>query len=68
VGPIKNEISKPQGCKAADMLGFLFSFCGTGGGAAQVEPKDDQLTAAFEMVRALANEPGTLLKTHLNHA
>jgi len=68
VAPIKNEISKPQGCKAADMLRFLFSFCNTRGDATQVEPKDGELLVAFRMARELANEPNTPLRKNLNLA
>ena len=66
--PIKNEISKSQNCKATDMLRFLFSFCNTGGDAAQVEPKDNELINAFEMVREFANEPNTPLRNNLDLA
>jgi len=68
VTPIKNEISKPQDCKATDMLRFLFSFCNTAGNAAQVEPKDDELIKAFEMVREFANESKTPLRENLDLA
>ena len=61
-------MSKAQDCKAVDMLRFLFSFCGTRGDAAQVEPKDKELIGAFEMVRKLANEPNTLLGNNLDLA
>ena len=50
------------------MLRFLFSFCGTGGDAAQVEPKDNELIDAFEMVRELANKPNTPLRNNLDLA
>jgi hypothetical protein len=50
------------------MLSFLFSFCNTGGDAAQVEPKNDQLTAAFEMVKGLANKSDTSLRNNINSA
>ena len=33
---------------AADMLHFLFSYCGTEGGASLVERKADQLAIAFD--------------------
>jgi len=66
VGPIKNEISNSQHCKATDMLHFLFSFCNTGGDAAHVEPNDRKLMAAFEKVQELANKPDTPLRTNLN--
>ena len=66
VPAIKNEIAKPQDCKAADMLRFLFSFCDTGGDAAQVESKDDELMHAFGMVRKLANEQNTPLRDNLD--
>ena len=56
VESIKNEISEPQDCKAADMLRFLFSFCGTRADAVQVDPKDGDLITAFEVVQRLANE------------
>ena len=59
-------MSKPQNCKAADMLRFLFSFCDTKGDATEVEPKEDELNNAFKMVRDLANEPNTLLRENLN--
>jgi len=49
------------------MLRFLFSFCDTGGGEAQVDPKDNKLiTEAFEMAQELANEPDTPLRDNLN--
>ena len=64
--PIKSEISKSQDTKATDMLRFLFSFCGTSGNAAQVEPKDDELINAFDMVREFANKSGTPLKNNLD--
>jgi len=66
--PIKNDISKSQDCKAADMLRFLFSFCDTTGDAAQVDPKDDDLMVAFETARQLANEPNTPLRKNLKLA
>jgi len=66
VGPIKNEISSSQHCKATDILHFLFSFCNTGGDAAQVEPNDRKLMAAFEKVQELVNKPDTPLRTNLN--
>ena len=66
VPAIKNEIAKPQECKATDMLHFLFSFCSTGGDAAQVQPKNDELMHAFKMVRELANEPNTPLHDNLD--
>ena len=65
---IKNEISKPQDCKAADMLHFLFSFCDTRGDAAGVRPKDEELMAAFKVARNLANEQATPLRNNLNLA
>ena len=68
VAPIKNEIPKPEHCKAADMLRFLFSFCSTGGDAAEVAPKDEGLMLAFKMVQGLANEPNTPLGKHLHSA
>ena len=48
------------------MLRFLFSFCETGGDAAQVEPKNEELMAAFAKVQELANEPNTPLRTNLD--
>ena len=66
VGPIKNEISNSQHCRATDMLHFLFTFCNTGGDAAQVEPNDRKLIAAFKRVQELANEPNTPLRTNLD--
>ena len=66
VEAIKNEVSEPQDCKAADMLRFLFSFCGTRACAARVNPMDGDLITAFEMVQRLANEKKTLLKVNLN--
>jgi hypothetical protein len=48
------------------MLRFLFSFCNTGGDAAQVEPKDDELVRAFKVVEELAEESDTLLRKNLN--
>jgi hypothetical protein len=68
VEPIKNEISKPQDCKAADMLRFLFSFSNTEGDAPEVESKDEELKVAFEKVQELANEPDTPLRENLNLA
>ena len=68
VEPIKNEISTPQDCKATDMLRFLFSFSNTTGEATQVEPKDEELIAAFKMTRELANEAGTPLRKNLDLA
>ena len=65
-GPIANEISNSQSCEATDMLHFLFSFCNTGGDAAQVEPNDRKLMAAFEKVQELANKPNTPLRTNLD--
>jgi len=65
-GPIKNEVSNSQLCKATDMLHFLFSFCNTGGDAAQVEPNDKDLMAAFEKVQELAGEANTSLRINLN--
>ena len=56
---------------AADMLHFLFSYCGTGGGAALVERKADQLAVAFNKVRGLANEltaPSSPFRDNLNRA
>ena len=50
------------------MLRFLFSFCDTRGDAAQVEPKDQELTAAFGMARNLANNPNSPLRQNLNLA
>jgi len=50
------------------MLRFLFSFCDTSGDAAQVDPKDDESMAAFDMARELANEQNTPLRKNLNHA
>ena len=66
IGPIKDEISSSQHCKATDVLHFLFSFCNTGGDAAQVEPNDRKLMAAFEKVQGLANKSDTPLRTNLN--
>lgn len=65
-GPIKNEISNSQHCKATDMLHFLFSFCNTGGDEAQVEPNDKKLIAAFEKIQELANKPNTPLRINLD--
>lgn len=50
------------------MLRFLFSFCNTTGEATQVEPKDEELIAAFKMTRELANEAGTPLRKNLDLA
>ena len=50
------------------MLRFLFSFCDTRGDATQVEPKNDELLAAFEMTRGLANEADTPLRNSLDLA
>ena len=50
------------------MLRFLFSFCGTKDGAGQVEPKDEELEAAFAFAQEVANEPDTLLRKNLNLA
>ena len=66
VGLIKNEISNSQHCEATDMLHFLFTFCNTGGDAAQVEPNDRKLITAFKRVQELANEPSTPLRTNLD--
>ena len=68
VAPIRNEISKSQDCKAADMLHFLFSFCGARGDVAQVEPKDKELIGAFEKVQELTNESDTFLRNNLDLA
>jgi hypothetical protein len=68
VVPIRNEISKPQYCKAADMLRFLFSFCGAGGDAAQVEPRVTELAGAFKMARDLANKFDTPLRDNIDLA
>ena len=65
-GPIANEVSNSQHCKATDMLHFLFSFCNTGGDAAQVEPNDEKLIAAFKKVQELANMSNTILKINLD--
>lgn len=65
VEPIMNEISKPQDCKAADMIRFLFSFCGADGGTAEVRPKVGELKDAFSMAQELANEPDTPLRENL---
>jgi len=65
-GPIKNEVSNSQPCKATDMLRFLFSFCNARGDAAQVEPNDKDLMAAFEEVQKLAGEANTSLRIHLD--
>ena len=48
------------------MLRFLFSFCETGGDAAQVEPKNEELMAAFAKLQELANKPNTPLRINLN--
>ena len=48
------------------MLRFLFSFCETGGDVAQVEPKDEELTAAFTKVQELANKQNNPLRINLN--
>lgn len=50
------------------MLHFLFSFCDTGGDAAEVRPKDEELMAAFKVARNLANEQATPLRNNLNLA
>jgi len=50
------------------MLRFLFSFCDTRDDATQVEPKGEELTAAFEMTRELASEPDTPLRKSLDLA
>jgi len=63
--PIENEISNSQCCKATDMLHFLFSFCNTGGDAAQVKPKNKELEAAFKEVQQLANKKKTPLRINL---
>ena len=65
-GPITNEISNSQSCKATDMLRFLFSFCETGGDAAQVEPKNEELAAAFAKIQELADKQNTPLRINLN--
>ena len=64
--PIKQELSRPQDCKAADMLRFLFSFCDTSGGATEIQPKDQEINLAFKQVQLLANEPKSLLRENLN--
>ena len=48
------------------MLRFLFSFCNTEGDAARVEPKVEELAAAFEMARDLANKQNTPLRKNLD--
>jgi len=68
VEPIRNELSKSQDCKAADMLRFLFSFCASESDAAEVKPEDDKLMGAFEMVQKLASEQNTPLKSYINEA
>ena len=50
------------------MLHFLFSFCDTGGDAAEVRPNDEELMAAFKVARNLANEQATPLRNNLNLA
>ena len=53
------------------MLRFLFSYCGTGGGAALVERKADQLEIAFDEVRGLANVlavPSSPFRNNLDRA
>lgn len=65
---MKVEVSKTQICKAADMLRFLFSFCGARGDAVEVEPKDQELEGAFEVVRKLADESGSPLRGKLRMA
>jgi len=60
VEPIRNELSKSQDCKAANMLRFLFSFCASKSDAAEVEPEDDKLISAFGMVQELASDQDTL--------
>jgi len=65
-GPITDEISDSQSCEATDMLRFLFSFCETPGDAAQVEPGNEKLMAAFSKVQELANEKNTPLRIDLN--
>ena len=58
----------PQHCEAADMLRFLFSFCGTGGDTPEVKPKEEEVKLAFEKVRELANEPNSPLRKRLTRA
>jgi len=48
------------------MLCFLFSFCKTGGDAAQVRPKDEELIAVFTKVQELASKQNTPLRINLN--
>ena len=50
------------------MLHFLFSFCNTRDDASQVEPKHEELGAAFGFARELANEPDTPLRRNLSLA
>lgn len=61
--PIRNELSKSQDCKAADMLRFLFSFCASKSDAVEVKPKDNELISAFGMVQELASEQNTPLRS-----
>ena len=65
-GPITNKISNSQPCKATDMLRFLFSFCETRGDAAQFQPKNEGLAAAFAEVQKLTNKQNTPLRINLN--
>ena len=50
------------------MLRFLFSFCNTRSDATQVEPKDQDIMAAFKMTQELANETDTPLRENLDLA
>ena len=58
----------PQHCEAADMLRFLFSFCGTSGDKHEVKPKEEEVKLAFGKVRELANEPNSSLRKRLTRA
>jgi hypothetical protein len=42
-GLIKRKISHPKDREAEDLLGFLFSFCDTSGGATQVKNRDGEV-------------------------
>lgn len=53
---IRDNVSRPQHCEAAEMLRFLFSFCGTSGDAADVERKEEFIKLAFKQVQELANK------------
>ena len=46
----------PQHCEAADMLRFLFSFCGTSGDTPEVKPKEEEVKPKEEEVKPKEEE------------